>query len=32
VRRLQENPAMATAIAKATVRRFLPGRNGRDSE
>ena len=32
VRRLQENPAMATAIAKATARRFLPGRNGRDSE
>ncbi|MEO8291485.1 MAG: proline dehydrogenase family protein [Gaiellaceae bacterium] len=31
VRRLQENPAMATAIAKATARRFLPGRNGRDS-
>jgi proline dehydrogenase len=29
VRRLQENPAMATAIAKATARRFLPGRNGR---
>jgi proline dehydrogenase len=32
VRRLQENPAMATAIAKATARRLLPGRNGRDSE
>ena len=32
VRRLQENPAMATAIAKATARRFLPGRNGRDSD
>jgi proline dehydrogenase len=32
VRRLQENPAMATAIAKATARRFLPGRNGRDAE
>jgi proline dehydrogenase len=32
VRRLQENPAMATAIAKATARRFLPGRNGRDSK
>jgi proline dehydrogenase len=31
VRRLQENPAMATAIAKATVRRFLPGHNGRDA-
>ena len=29
VRRLQENPAMATAIAKATARRFLPGLNGR---
>ena len=29
VRRLQENPAMATAIAKATARRLLPGRNGR---
>ena len=28
VRRLQENPAMATAIAKATARRLLPGRNG----
>ena len=32
LRRLKENPAMATAIAKATARRFLPGRNGRDSE
>lgn len=32
VRRLQENPAMATAIAKATARRFLPGRNGRNSD
>ena len=31
VRRLQENPAMATAIAKATARRLLPGLNGRDS-
>ncbi|HYM63485.1 MAG TPA: proline dehydrogenase family protein [Gaiellaceae bacterium] len=30
VRRLQENPAMATAIAKATARRLLPGRNGRE--
>jgi len=29
VRRLQENPAMATAITKATARRLLPGRNGR---
>ena len=32
VRRLQENPAMATAIAKATARRLLPSRNGRDAE
>ena len=29
VRRLQENPAMATTIAKATARSLLPGRNGR---
>ena len=29
VRRLQENPAMATMIAKATAGRLLPGRNGR---
>jgi proline dehydrogenase len=29
VRRLQENPAMATAIAKATARRLLPGLHGR---